>query len=105
MRVLDHGAGEDVLTAERALGVAVLARLGCANFEDLAGLGLQDCVASLAKSRGLTRESQRCACVAGCLRVLSVCGRFGLEGYATYLNGEMLVLGESGGHGVSFYEQ
>jgi hypothetical protein len=39
VRILDHGAGEDVLAAERALGVAVLAGFGGADLEDLAGLG------------------------------------------------------------------
>jgi len=58
MRVLDHGASEDVFAAECAFGVPVLARFGGADLEDLAGLGFQDCVAVFAERGGLAGEGE-----------------------------------------------
>ena len=58
MGVLDHGAREDVFAAKRALGVAVLARFGGADLEDLARLGFQYCVAALFDGGGLAGEGE-----------------------------------------------
>jgi hypothetical protein len=67
MRVLDHGAGEDVLAAGGAFGVTVLAGLRGADLEDLAGLRFEDGMATFAERVCLAGESERSACVAGSL--------------------------------------
>jgi hypothetical protein len=69
MGVLDKGAGEDVATSEGAFCVAMLARLSGADLEDLAGLGLEDCVAAFSESRGLGRVGERGVCVTGNLGI------------------------------------
>ena len=53
MRVLDEGAGEDVAPAEGAFGVSVFAGLSSADFQNLARVRFQHCVAVLAEGRGL----------------------------------------------------
>lgn len=67
--VLNKGTGEDVATSEGAFCVAVLAGLGGADFEDLAGLGLEYCVAAFAESGRLGRIGERGICVAGNLGI------------------------------------
>jgi hypothetical protein len=67
--VLDKGISEDVATSKGAFCVAVLAGLGGGDFEDLAGLGLEDCVAAFSESGGLGRVGERGVCVAGNLGV------------------------------------
>jgi hypothetical protein len=80
MRVLDHGAGEDVLAAEGAFGVAVLAGLRGADLEDLAGLRFEDGMATFAESVCLAGKSERSACVAGSLVAVSMGRRENWEG-------------------------
>jgi hypothetical protein len=67
--VLDKGTGEDVATSEGAFCVAVLAGLGGADLEDLAGFGLEYRVAAFAESGGLSRVGERGVCVAGNLGI------------------------------------
>ena len=68
MRVLDEGAGEDVAPAEGAFGVSVFAGLGGADFQNLAWVRFQHCVAVLAEGRGLRGEGKGGVGVAACLR-------------------------------------
>jgi hypothetical protein len=82
MRVLDHGAGKDILAPESALCVSVLAGLCCADLEDFAGFRFEDGVAAFAESACLARKSEGCAGVAGSLVAVSVggTGSWKLEG-------------------------
>jgi hypothetical protein len=69
VRVLDKGTGEDIATSEGAFCVAVLAGFGGADFKDLAGLGLEYCVAAFAESGSLGRIGECGVCVAGSLGI------------------------------------